>query len=826
MTSIAQDLGKIGVSPQLPVHFFTIVLNGQPFIQYHLQVFQELKLPWHWHIIEGVAELKHDTAWSVAQGGCIDSSLHRDGLSIDGTTEYLDSLVQCFPEQITLYRPPPGQFWDGKREMVNAPLSHIQEECLLWQIDADELWTARQISTAYKLFQENPERTAAFYWCHYFVGAELVVASRYCYTQNPDQEWLRTWRYQPGMSWAKHEPPQLVTLQGQDVGRLNPFTHAETEAAGLIFQHYAYVIPAQLTFKAKYYGYTNALEQWQRLQSEPYFPVFLSEYLGWVTDDTIVEQASSLGIIPIAIPENNGQTWHFRTEVELTTIARPKLKSKPKIAVDGVFFQINSSGISRVWRSIFQEWAKSGFSDQILILDRAKTAPRVPGFRYRLIHPYNQDFTGQDSLRLEEICDKEGIELFISTYYTTPVKTPTVLLVHDMIPEVLGFDLTDLFLRSHWREKELSILYASSYLTVSQNTQRDLVKFFPGLDQSKIHIAYNGLDRLFKPASDLEISTFKQKFNIHRPYFLIVGDRFGFNGYKNTKLFFQAFKELPNRKNYQIFCAGGRKHLEPELEKLVPPDLVTIKRLSDIELAIAYSGAIALVYPSRYEGFGLPILEAMACGCPVITCYNSSIPEVAGDAAIYVDEGDPKKMLKALIDIQVKEIRNNLIELGFQQCRKFSWTTMASIIADVLIETKDQALETKKTSEIFKKELIWHNLRQIQAETKTLVTSLNKRQSYTPESLEHLLHIIQEMESTKFWKLRQLAQLLQKFMGRSGPIDEVIVDPKQSSELQFIQAQQKIKWMKTSKFWQLRRKWLTLREKIGIPGDHPDSPLT
>jgi hypothetical protein len=77
----------IVVEKKLPIHFFTIVLNGMPFIEYHLKAFSELDIPWCWHIIEGVAALNHDTAWSLASGGTITNEIHKNGLSIDGTTE-------------------------------------------------------------------------------------------------------------------------------------------------------------------------------------------------------------------------------------------------------------------------------------------------------------------------------------------------------------------------------------------------------------------------------------------------------------------------------------------------------------------------------------------------------------------------------------------------------------------------------------------------------------------------------------------------------------------------------------------------------------------
>src|SRR5437899_11760698 len=113
------------MSSPLPVHFFTIVLNCQRFIRYHVEVFRKLRMPWHRHIVEGVAELKHDTAWSQPAGGRIPAEFQRAGRSIDGTSEYLDQLAQQLPQNITVYRKQPGLLWEGKREMVNAPLPNL-----------------------------------------------------------------------------------------------------------------------------------------------------------------------------------------------------------------------------------------------------------------------------------------------------------------------------------------------------------------------------------------------------------------------------------------------------------------------------------------------------------------------------------------------------------------------------------------------------------------------------------------------------------------------------------------------------------------------------
>ncbi|MEA5518137.1 FkbM family methyltransferase [Limnoraphis robusta] len=674
--------------PQLPIHFFTIVLNGEPFIRYHIDVFKQLSCKWHWHIIEGVADLKHDTAWSLQNGGLVTDEIHQNGLSKDGTSEYIDEIAKLYPENITVYRKPEGVFWDGKREMVNAPLPNIQEECLLWQVDVDELWTVEQINTARQLFITHPEKTAAFYWCWYFVGEDLVISTRNCYAQNPQQDWLRTWRFKPGAFWAAHEPPILVEPlaegQQQNVAAVNPFLHAETEKQGLIFQHFAYVTPEQLKFKEQYYGYTNAVNLWNTLQSETNFPVYLRQYFPWVQDQTMVDKAKSRGITPIA-QKDKAANWKFiQPDSAIDFKAERKL---PTIVVDGVFFQLYKTGIARVWRSLLEEWAKNGFSQHIIVLDRVGTAPKIPGIFYRTIPAYDYNQTDSDRAMLQQVCDEEGADLFISTYYTTPISTPSVFMAYDMIPEVLGADFNE----PMWREKHNGIRHASAYISISENTASDLVKCFSGISPEQVTIAHCGVSNSFTPATQAEIQQFKIKYGISKPYFILVGAG---SNYKNAGLFFQAFDQLHSKQGFEIVCTGGSSlWLSAEYRQFTSGCVVHPLQLSDEELSIAYSGATALVYPSLYEGFGMPVAEAMACGCPVITCYNSSIPEVAGEAAIYVNERDINAMANALCDVQKPEVRRQLIETGLQQVQKFTWSKMAEKVSSALINATLQHLK-------------------------------------------------------------------------------------------------------------------------------------
>lgn len=298
---------------RLPIHFFTIVLNGEPFIRYHLEHFKKLPFDWHWHIVEGLADLKHDTAWSVRNGATLPDDVVKDGRSVDGTAEYLDQIARENPQQVTIYRAPNGRNWDGKLEMIAAPVENLPEECLLWEIDSDELWTADQFRKMRDLFLQFPNRTAAVFYCWYFVGPGLLInrARRY-----REIEWRRAWRYRRGMQWVAHEPPVLATpvagsAKRLDVAAVNPFLPTETESHGLVFQHFAYVVEPQLAFKEKYYGYKGITDQWKRLAGENNFPVRLKDYFNWpwVDAGAMVEPASAAGIVPLA--RLDGEKWTF-----------------------------------------------------------------------------------------------------------------------------------------------------------------------------------------------------------------------------------------------------------------------------------------------------------------------------------------------------------------------------------------------------------------------------------------------------------------------------------------------------------------------------------
>ncbi len=258
------------------------------------------------------------------------------------------------------------------------------------------------------------------------------------------------------------------------------------------------------------------------------------------------------------------------------------------------------------------------------------------------------------------------------TYYNrTPVApqgTRTVVTVYDMIHERFSAAFSQ-----HDRTSEckrMATQRADHIICISESTRKDLLELFD-LPEDKVSVVYLGFDRLLPTIPETD----KKK-----PYLLYVGCR---KRYKNFEGFLRAYAGSQwMHENFDVVCFGGgafssnEKKLFDDL-KLADNQVIQING-SDSELANFYCSAALFVYPSLYEGFGIPPLEAMSLGCPVACSNNSSIPEVVGDAAEYFDPKDTESMRIAMERVLNSTARRaELINYGQVRCAQFSWERCA-----------------------------------------------------------------------------------------------------------------------------------------------------
>lgn len=353
--------------------------------------------------------------------------------------------------------------------------------------------------------------------------------------------------------------------------------------------------------------------------------------------------------------------------------------------LDAVFFQHGQTGIARQWQRILTLWGQGPFAEEFVVVDRGGTLPPIPGLR--VVRAPRQRLTAadHDAELLQRVCDHVGAGWFVSTYYTTPLHTPSVFMCYDMIPEVLNFDLD----QPAWRQKTRAIHEARAFIAISHTSAVDLLWFHPRLHSVPALVAHCGTD--FTPAPAAAVAAFRQRYGLGRPYIMLSGTR---TDYKNALLVFRALAHLGSlRRELAILCCGGRPTLEPELAALAADTPVIVAHLDDHELQAAYTGAVALAYPSLYEGFGLPPLEAMACGTPVITAPAPAIAEVCGDAAAYVSPrnaaGLAQEMARLLRD---EAARADHVRRGMDRAARFTWQATAQSMADFLRGLTSSAL--------------------------------------------------------------------------------------------------------------------------------------
>lgn len=265
------------------------------------------------------------------------------------------------------------------------------------------------------------------------------------------------------------------------------------------------------------------------------------------------------------------------------------------------------------------------------------------------------------------------------------LKVPTIVTIHD-----LNFEDNANYLKKNVRDYYKKHIRAAAenarhILTVSKFSKADIEKRY-GTDGKKISAMHNGPQSIFTDCSRKRVST-QQKYGGSRPFFLFVGAQ---NPRKNLHRIFIAFDAFltKTKANQNLVLVGERMLWDEEIsaawQNMTHKNRVLFTgRLNTHQLNNVYSAATALVFPSLHEGFGMPIIEAFAAGCPVITSLSTAMPEVAGKAALLVDPTSTDEILAALEKISVDKIlREELREKGFERAKLFNWDTVALEISE------------------------------------------------------------------------------------------------------------------------------------------------
>jgi len=291
-------------------------------------------------------------------------------------------------------------------------------------------------------------------------------------------------------------------------------------------------------------------------------------------------------------------------------------------------------------------------------------------------------------------CYRERIDLLHCPYFAAPLclPAPTVVTVHDVIPLVMPEYRVRAESRMYTRLVATTVRRADAIITVSEYSKRDIVRTL-GIPDDRIHVIGNAVDEHHRPITDARlIDAVRERYGIGPKYLLYFG---GFDVRKNVDRVLRAYAMLPEvtRREYQLVIAG-RLHLlghplypdpRPRVRELGLDDYVVVTgQIREQDKAPLYSGASLYVFPSLYEGFGIPVLEAMACGAAVITSNLTALPEVVGDAADLVDPYDVKAISDAVADLlENTEKRTALRDRALARAADFSWTRVAQQTLEV-----------------------------------------------------------------------------------------------------------------------------------------------
>lgn len=335
-----------------------------------------------------------------------------------------------------------------------------------------------------------------------------------------------------------------------------------------------------------------------------------------------------------------------------------------RVVFDSIIYELQrAGGISLYWTELLSRAEKSSS----FFYGRVNSNIFSPDIDF--FHESYPSFVSRRYLPFWKIKGVEGRHIFHSSYLRFSIHPAAinVTTVHDFTYEHYVRGLRGAL---HGTQKRLAVNQSAAIICVSANTKKDLLHFYPWVDERRVRVIYNGVSDNFFPLDNARsLLASNLGYYSERPFLLFVGDR---SPYKNFDIFLRVGEVLPE---FDLVVVGGQAFNSHEKDKMaaVSSRLTHFRGLPSENLNVLYATAFCLIYPSSYEGFGIPILEAMKAGCPVISTRCSSIPEVAGEAALLVDSISVDTFLDQLNALRDNALYERLREKGYAQASKFSW---------------------------------------------------------------------------------------------------------------------------------------------------------
>lgn len=370
-----------------------------------------------------------------------------------------------------------------------------------------------------------------------------------------------------------------------------------------------------------------------------------------------------------------------------------------KIGIDGRMW--DCSGIGRYTKNLVYNLLAIDKKNQYFLftqraLDGSKNNILASCLNLKIVKVDAPIYSFKEQTSFLSVINKQNLDLMHFTHFNIPIfyNRPFVVTIHDLTPIYFPGRKHNIFFKrwAYFFVLKNALKRSAKIIAVSNHTKRDLLKNYPFLDKKKIRVIYEGIEEKFTKRTPNP----KSKALNSKPYILYVGV---WREHKNLKGLIRAFEIVKTKfSNLKLIIVGKPDPLYPEIkeESSKSPfkkDIIIAGYVSDDELVDFYQNASAFVFPSFYEGFGLPPLEAMASCCPVICSNAASLPEILGNAALYFNpyniDDMAKKILKCLMD---KNLREKLIETGLKQVRKYSLKKMAKETLGVYNEVSKEDL--------------------------------------------------------------------------------------------------------------------------------------